>query len=114
MATLIESNPSFTIELFRDDIAMVMKSIGNKECLRLFCNFLGINLEKCQLPKTTFLEPSIKRRKKSSVLPFHGGSSVTIIVLFSLLGIISLTKDRKLMEYLSNYKSITWMSVLFV
>ena len=54
MATLIESNPYFTIELFRDDIAMVMKSIGNKECLRLFCNFLGINLEKCQLPKTTF------------------------------------------------------------
>ena len=54
MATLIESNPSFTIELFRDDIAMVMKSIGNKEYLRLFCNFLGINLEKCQLPKTTF------------------------------------------------------------
>ena len=54
MAALIEPNPPFKIELFRDDIAMVMKSIDNKECLRLFCNFLGINLEKCQLPKTIY------------------------------------------------------------
>ena len=97
MAALIEPNPPFKIELFRDDIAIVIESMVNKECLRLFCNFLGINLEKCQFPKLYFYAWSlVLKGKKSWVLPFDIGFSVTIVVLFCLLGIVSLTKDHKL------------------